>query len=108
MCKSRDQIVVVGVILAFHKLMGLGVDGFELFGCCHAGQILFLVACVYHIFERCHTHHEKFIQIGGCDREEFQTVQQRNGLVLGFLQDTKIKFEPAKLAVIKIFRFLEF
>ena len=30
-CKSRDQIVVVGLILAFHKVMGFRVDGFELF-----------------------------------------------------------------------------
>jgi len=43
--------------------------------------------------------HEKFIEIGGKDRQKSRALQKRNRFVLGKLQHPMIEIEPADFAI---------
>ena len=43
--------------------------------------------------------HEKFVQIGREDREEFDALEQRVTLIQRLGQDSAVEFQPAEIAV---------
>jgi len=54
---------------------------------------------VYLGLETRHPDHEKFVQVGGGDGQEPDTLHQRMVGVQGFFKDPAVKLEPGKLPV---------
>ena len=71
----------------------------DLFPGRHAGRILFLVSSERRPHQGTHPHHEKLIQIGGTDGQEFAPLQQGVIGVGRFLQHPAVEIDPAQLPV---------
>ena len=99
--QGGQQGSVVGGVLGRHKRMGHFQYLVNLFLRCHAGDILLCIACVHLILQGSHADHEKFIQVGGGDAEEFETFHQGNIFVSCLGETPVIEIEPAELAVSK-------
>ena len=99
---QRFLVVFIAILL---QMGNLGHDGVQLFLGRHIGLVLtlvliFLTACKVGAFlQGAHTHHEKFIQIGAINGEEFHLLCQRDILILAQHQHTAVKIQPAEFTV---------
>ena len=65
--QHRKYRSVESIILYTHQFMSLCTDFFQLLFRSHTCNIFFLITCMNLVFQRSHTYHKKFIQIGRCD-----------------------------------------
>ena len=63
------------------------------------GGIRLLVPGAHLLLDAGHPHHEKFVQIGGRDSQEFASLQRRILLFVGLLQHPRVEVQPAELSV---------
>ena len=84
---------VLAVALAQDGLVHLAVQLFAI----HAAKTLFIAFTV--LINAVITHLQKFIHIGGHDRQKLCALQKRVGRVIRFVHDPAVKAQPAQLAV---------
>ncbi len=94
-----NQHAPVRRILQVHKLMCGGQHSLQLRAGRHAGDIRLAIARVLHILQTGDTDHEKFIQIGACDRQEFKPLEQLIVPPPRLSEHPLVKLQPGKLPV---------
>ena len=95
----------VSFISFFIKRRHCLVNFFQLLRRCHSrtGIHRFRIGRC-HIKKASHTNHEKLIQIARKNCHEFHSFQKGNGWILGFFQNSLIKFQPGQLSVLSVFQ----
>ena len=101
--KSRKKLVIVRIVLTLHKTVGVLNDQVQLFRRRQSCDIPFFGSRIDHVLQGCDPDHEKFIQVGCGDAQEFEPLKKRIILVSGFAEAAAVKLEPAQLAVLIIF-----
>ena len=96
---QRKQGSVIGRILQLAEFVSGLIHSLQLLYGCHAGNVLFFIACMHHIHQGCHTNHKEFIQIGRGNTQKLQAFHQRILLISGLTKHPLIKKQPAQFSV---------
>ena len=101
------QRFCVEFITFFLQLRRFGHNGGKLLGGGHVGLVfpLFLFGLallkVCALLQGAHAHHEKLVQIGAVNCQKFDSLAQRDVLVLAQRQNAAVEIQPAQFAVDK-------
>jgi hypothetical protein len=91
-------------VLVFHQLAHAFADSGQLLGGGHAGGVGAGHAFIEQDVQTADADHEEFVQVGAGDGQELQSLQRRQRLVAGLVENALVELQPGELAVEEFWR----